>query len=169
MSAFFVSQECMQRVVAGVDHVSDKWFGDYQIQGFGVVNGSASLSKLGTALYEMNDEALSVRYNAEPMFVVAFEYKPINVNLCSSLKAMECLSYQCSEGKVPETDLFRGLDKVKGDLASVIVNELPEYKQAEWGPGRLLSCYNHCLIPQVDAGQNMIYQLALDQNLKLEE
>ena len=132
MSAFFVSQECMQRVVAGVDHVSDKWFGDYQIQGFGVVNGSASLSKLGTALYEMNDEALSVRYDAEPINE-AFEYQQMNVSLCSSLKAIECLSYQCSEGKVPETDLFRGLDKLRGDLASMIVNELPEYKKADWG------------------------------------
>ena len=132
MSAFFVSQECMQRVIAGVNRVSDKWFGGYNIQGFGMVNGSDSLSKLGTALFEMNDEALSVRYDAEPI-CETFEYRPASVNLCSSLKAMECLSYQCSEGKVPETDLFRGLEKVIGDLASVIVHELPEYKKAEWG------------------------------------
>ena len=135
MSAFFISQECMQRVIAGVDHVSDKWFGDYRIQGFGTVNGSASLSHLGTALFEMNDEALSVRYDAEPI-CETFEYRsedPANINLCSALKAMECLRYQCSEGKVPETDLYKGLEKVIGDLASVIVNELPEYKKAEWG------------------------------------
>ena len=132
MSAFFVSQECMQRVVAGVDHVSDKWFGDYHIQGFGTVNGSDSLSKLGEALFEMNDEALLVRYDAEPI-CEAFEYRPASVGLCSALKAMECLRYQCSEGKVPETDLYKGLEKAIGDLASVIVNELPEYEKAEWG------------------------------------
>ena len=130
MSAFFVSQECMQRVIAGVSYLSDD--GDYHIQGFGAVNGPATLGRLGTALFEMNDEALFARYNFEPINE-AFEYKPTKVSLCSSLKAMECLRYQCSEGSIPQSELYQGLGKAIGDLASVIVNELPEYKKAEWG------------------------------------
>ena len=138
MSAFLVSQECMQRAIAGVDQINRAWMGDYQVKGFGHIKTEPDLSRLGTAFFEMNDDALSARYDDKPSGET-FKVKPMNsfghtiAAGCSRLKALQCLHYQCSEGHVPETELYQGLEKVIGDLATAIVDELPEYTQATWG------------------------------------
>jgi hypothetical protein len=48
-------------------------------------------------------------------------------------KAMCCLLYQCSEGKVPNTPLYGELNRAAGELAQRIVEDLPEYYKASWG------------------------------------
>lgn len=52
---------------------------------------------------------------------------------CRSLKSMECLLYQMSEGKVPETIIYKTLADAIARMRAKIVCSLPEYDAAEWG------------------------------------
>lgn len=51
----------------------------------------------------------------------------------AQLKACECLRYQCTEGDVPETSLFRALDALCEHIAREIAHATPAYKAAAWG------------------------------------
>jgi hypothetical protein len=130
----------MQQAIAGIDQINRAWMGDYRVEGFGALGDDSALSSLGTAFYKLNDDALGARYGEEPSGE-SFKFNPMAMNgwgstqsaRCKELKALHCLRYQCSEGKVPETALYRGLEKAIGDLAGVIIDEWPEYKSAKWG------------------------------------
>jgi hypothetical protein len=51
---------------------------------------------------------------------------------CDAARAIACLRYQCAEGDVPETDLFKALTLIEQKLCVVIVGLLPEYERALW-------------------------------------
>ena len=48
------------------------------------------------------------------------------------LKSLQCYEYQCSEGKVPERELYRGIDRLIVRLGLFIASNQPEYEKAEW-------------------------------------
>jgi len=48
------------------------------------------------------------------------------------LKSLQCLIYQCSEGSVVKTGLYKKLIEVKNDLQDLIISDMPEYKKAVW-------------------------------------
>jgi hypothetical protein len=49
------------------------------------------------------------------------------------LKSLHCFLYQCSEGDIPETPLFKCIEKISQLLAENIINKLPDYEKAAWG------------------------------------
>jgi hypothetical protein len=46
--------------------------------------------------------------------------------------AVSCLLYQCSEGNVPETELFRYLDALHDKLAHRIAHDLASARKVPW-------------------------------------
>lgn len=64
------------------------------------------------------------------------KYEVIHDNSCQVLKLIHCLQYQCGEGDTEKKfrKVFELLRKVECGVASDIVDELPEYKDATWGP-----------------------------------
>jgi hypothetical protein len=48
------------------------------------------------------------------------------------LKSLRCWLYQCNEGDVPETALYKIMDEYADILAYHIVCDLPEYEKAMW-------------------------------------
>lgn len=48
------------------------------------------------------------------------------------LKSLQCYIYQCSEGNVPDTHIYKAIDKLITRLAMYIVCNQPEYDEAEW-------------------------------------
>lgn len=48
------------------------------------------------------------------------------------LKSLDCYVYQCSEGNVPDTDLYKGMVALQDRLVGFIARNQPEYEQAEW-------------------------------------
>ena len=42
------------------------------------------------------------------------------------------LHYQCSEGNVPEHELYKRLEKAVNHLRYEIISNLPEYREAQW-------------------------------------
>lgn len=87
------------------------------------------------ALNSLNSLALKVRYNEEPS--PGYKFCSIKYTEASSckiqlLKSLNCLIYQCSEGSVIKTGLYKKLLEVKSDLQDLIIRDLPEYEKAVW-------------------------------------
>jgi len=56
------------------------------------------------------------------------------VPLVQVLKSLQCWLYQCHEGAVPETELYKLFDNdIRVYLMSKIIATLPEYEKAAWG------------------------------------
>jgi hypothetical protein len=104
-------------------------------------------TKLGRELYALNADAVAQRYE-EPMdleLAQSYEFAknwsgpwlmvpgtPPAATDVEQYKALCCLIYQCSEGDVPETKLYKLLVKHRQDLAERIVHDLPAYDLAPW-------------------------------------
>jgi hypothetical protein len=104
---------------------------------------------IGRALFKMNIEAVMQRYpdcRADPSHLPGWDgcqtmpetydfndWRPMTVaDLTGCLEALHCLRYQCSEGNVPETDLFAALQSACTLLAETIIETLPNYTRAAW-------------------------------------
>lgn len=48
------------------------------------------------------------------------------------LKSLKCYIYQCSEGNVPDSPIYKAIDKLIDNLAMFIACNQQEYEDAEW-------------------------------------
>lgn len=100
------------------------------------------------ALSEMNHNAVNQRYEginfeAEPFpkeykqFEVAGNYKDgafeIPISYYQLLKSIDCYLYQCSEGNVPESALYKAVEDIRAMLANWIIRNTIAYNAANWG------------------------------------
>jgi len=140
MSAFMVEDQTINRVVTwltrevsthfpyidriarkyDVDLVSEKWD-----------------EKLANAMFQLNCDGVNARYGegeAEKFRPLNFTYRPEGDTFrVQVLKSLQCWMYQCNEGDVPQTKLYRFFEEVENYLALKIVMDLPEYDKAKWG------------------------------------
>lgn len=148
MSAFVVGPETMDQVVrlilkGGLARTFAGCFID---------SGEAKTAdEIGRKLFAVNVEAVCQRYpdcRVDPSNMPGIEgahelpanyrfsgnFKPLSrADRIRAHKALKCLIYQCSEGDVTETPGYAEMERLAADNAEAIVNELPEYKSAEWG------------------------------------
>jgi hypothetical protein len=90
------------------------------------------MNKLGTALLEMNTEAVkSVSGNDHSP--VVYKYDHCRVTKIEAIKALRCFLSQCDVGDVSASKLFEEMWEIMCGAALDIVEELPEYISAEWG------------------------------------
>jgi hypothetical protein len=140
MSAFMVDDQTINRVVTwlsretsneffwldrlakkyDIDLVSDRWD-----------------EKLANAMFQLNCDGVNARYGegeAEKFRPLNFKYMPApDTFRVQVLKSLQCWMYQCCEGEVPQTKLYRFFEEVENHLALKIVTNLPDYQKAEWG------------------------------------
>ncbi len=148
MSAFIVTKTHIDHVVAAIMEIA-------------VAIGSVTeeedkhggfRDRLGQWLTNMNAKAVDCRYNeknAVPLYRNTY-MGPYNTRaeLVKRYKAIQCLAYQCAEGNVPETPLYKQLIAAENTVASMIIpghpdlqyfdasdiiGRMPEYKAAPWG------------------------------------
>lgn len=129
MSAFLVSEKTLYNCMKAITKA--KYSALYKD-----IDGSHKKFKvIFMALNSLNSLALKVRYNEEPAPGYKFcevKYSNASSNPIQLLKSLNCLIYQCSEGAVVETGLYKKLLEVKADLSADIISDLPEYDQAVW-------------------------------------
>jgi len=94
--------------------------------------------KLGMAMFQLNIRGVEARYGkGEAVTFRNMDYhyhRTPPVPLVQVLKSLQCWLYQCCEGEVPETALYKLFDHdVRVYLMSKIIATLPEYQNAEWG------------------------------------
>jgi len=100
--------------------------------------GDEGLSQFGQELLRMNTEAVNWRYDDDAT-VREYTYTPREVDITvesavAAFKTIGCLSYQCMEGPVPETNpLYKVLTELKNAIATAVMYAMPEYARAPWG------------------------------------
>lgn len=132
MSAYLVNQATLQSAVEAVLIGEDTSWKDR------LEFDAKAVTALGRELFDLNQIALAARYGdngEEPTFKgrafsAVADGGDANVQ---RFKSLQCLIYQCSEGDVPETDLFKRISAAGGKLAAIIVSKSPAYDKAGWG------------------------------------
>jgi hypothetical protein len=133
MSAFLVSTATMNAVLDGMMNIRDRLYSRHVR--FNVDRGHvAPMDKLGQDLFMMNLRALNARYGDEVPDGVKYHYpmRFMATPLEHSLRACECLMYQCNEGNVPDEPLYKELATFAEELRAAIIDRLPKYQSAPW-------------------------------------
>lgn len=127
MSSFIVSESCMHMVAYAV----------FEARGVSETRSSGeAITQIGRELFALNEAAFGARYPGDDSASYSATYQfvrglpPARV---AAYKALRCFLYQCSEGNVPESPLFKEVDDVAAILAARIIQSLPEYNASAWG------------------------------------
>ena len=133
MSAFLVSEKTISVIVTTLSEIlNDNSSLQEKASALSIdVISPYWQEKLADALFELNCEALHQRYGDKEFPL--FQYQPIHTrSLVEVYKSLQCFLYQCSEGNVPDTKLFKFMEEFSYRLAHRIVMHLPAYEKAEW-------------------------------------
>ena len=138
MSAYMVDDSTINKVLA---YLSNHNQHEYLVQllkenGYDVTN-KVGLVRLGVRMFALNALGVNARYGREQ----AQEFRTLEYTFQHTIppstiqahKSLSCWLYQCSEGKVPETKLYKLMQQVKHLIAEDIVQSLPAYNLAKWG------------------------------------
>ena len=140
MSAYMVNTNIMAKVVTAILQNTNRFaavdtFCGHLVDDPLIDPQKQAGTKIGRALFLMNRRALRERYGPgdhlrlpEFVFEQWAEATPVE-----QFVAMRCLLYQCCEGSVPHSRLYAELNRVAGELAQRIVQDLPDYQRAPWG------------------------------------
>jgi hypothetical protein len=140
MSAYIVQDKTINQVTSWMRH-DDHLSGPYNTKRLAEIGVQADADNslwdnLGRAMFALNVKAVDARYGeGEAAQFRALDFRPsweIN-NAVQAYKSLSCWQYQCSEGDVPETDLFRYMETVLAHIANMIIATLPAYQKATWG------------------------------------
>lgn len=137
MSSFMVSTDCMSYIINGLfwNH-GFKNFISTSILDQQNLHEYKDFRNLADRLFEMNQKALLQRYDDKPdsdyVKIPKFEINDKPVSDLQLLKSLQCLSYQCCEGNVPKTKLYKWVETIIESLKSYIISKMPEYDKAKW-------------------------------------
>ena len=115
MSAFFVTEKTIHDVVT--------------VMRPALMSGDENANEFGRELWRMNIEALRQRYRLDGTDELA-QYndtadryvfvESTDVTEAQKLKSLNCLLYQCCEGDVDTTDLYKRCDRFSSSLADLL-------------------------------------------------
>jgi hypothetical protein len=89
--------------------------------------------RLAKAMLALNVSAVNQRYDEENA-PHDFIYQPVPYgSRIAAFKSLQCWKYQCTEGNIPETNLYKFFEELLELIAVDIVTALPEYERAAWG------------------------------------
>lgn len=87
---------------------------------------------LATQLKDLNIKALMERYPTHEHNYSPISYRNTPMSNIAVFKLINCFICQCSEGHIPDTELYKSVDTAGSKLAEKIVLKLPEYDAASW-------------------------------------
>ncbi len=140
MSAYIVQDTTINKVVSWIER--EVWRHNFTLDQLGQkyhidLYGDNWQKKLAEAMFQLNCDGVDARYGegrAKKDITVNFVYQPEQYfSHVHVLKSLQCWLYQCNEGDVPKSNLYKFFDEVENCLALKIVMALPEYQQATWG------------------------------------
>ena len=96
-----------------------------------------ALDNLGRQILALNLEALRARYGGneedDAATAAAYSFKPRPETPGYVVKQIDCLTYQCAEGDVPERPLYGALEAMRRALVDRVLADIPAYVAAPWG------------------------------------
>ena len=139
MSVFMVEDKTINNIVAYLAIDRDfEGFCKYRLKGTYINLGTPEARKsFANNLFKLNCAGVNERYGedqAQEFRPLSFQYRSVlPPTIIQTYKALGCLIYQCSEGNVTETDLYRTLNEISNWMAHKIVSNLKAYNAAQWG------------------------------------
>ncbi len=148
MSAYMVEDKTINRVVNWLKMEVSKssYLKEKTEKALGISPESDKWAEtVGKALFKLNIDGVNDRYGegeAQRFRKLNYAYTSDHPTMLYTslsvkiqvLKSMQCLLYQCSEGEVFKKPLYRLLrEVVEPHLMRSIIDDLPEYDEAEWG------------------------------------
>jgi hypothetical protein len=134
MSAFVVEDKTINRIVTYL--LEDNRGGEYHRRELAALIGCSNENlahELGTAMLLLNQQAVNERYGDEDLGT-NYTFKREPTTDVQAFKSLQCWGYQCSEGDVPETKLFKMMAKLESTWADAIIRKhVRAYEGAEWG------------------------------------
>ena len=139
MSAWIVEIKTMDRVVSAI--ASSSWNGTI-FHGFNFESAEGK-DKIGRALFRANYKAVRSRYSHVDGLLpgqhptkhpqTMYRHTSREVSKIQQLKSCNCLHYQMSEGRVPDSKIYKELETVINRLQSEVIADLGTYDAADWG------------------------------------
>jgi hypothetical protein len=140
MSAFLVEDKTINNIVNWLRReMNELYCIPPKLKKLGIDTTAAGWSEdLGRAMFQLNITAVEARYgNGEAVRFRKLDYRYDEtepVPLVQVLKSLRCWLYQCLEGDIPESVLYKLFYRdVRPYLMGKIIDTLPEYNEAEWG------------------------------------
>ena len=132
MSAFVVNAETIAAIMRGLDHATAKH--ETRYMGFriprrpptGLPDRDEALSRLGDALWAMNNEAVNQRYNATDAAPSGYRHQhniksPTPAEWVQIWQQCERFDYQCCEGDVPDSANYRDWQEIQLKIADAAI------------------------------------------------
>lgn len=140
MSAYIVDDITINKIVSAIRYARE-YGGRIYPQPWKAslleIDTQEQAATLAQNMFKMNCHAVDCRYGkneAEKFRPLDFEYRSVIFSgKVKVYKALRCFLYQCAAGDAPEQELFKQLESYGGQLASAIVESLPEYELSDWG------------------------------------
>jgi hypothetical protein len=125
MSAYIVGDQTINRIVSHLKRNRDlEWLRTE----FCEAAHATSDAEIGAALFKLNCQAVEARYGvgeAAEFRDLDYQFRMEPASARQVYDEIKTLDYQCSEGNVPETALFKLLMQLKASVADAIITEAP--------------------------------------------
>jgi hypothetical protein len=144
MSAFVVDDRTINRIVtwlelAAYSKGNPHWHDAETIRkrlGYNLATPGEA-ERLANDMFTLNCQAVNQRYSDKPartdFHPRPFVYKAtMPVRVIQALKHLSCWLYQCSEGDIPETEMFQAFDRIRYDVAYQLIARSEDYEKAQW-------------------------------------
>lgn len=94
-----------------------------------------SLRDFAQKCFAANVRAVNQRYEEHTLPAILQFNKPSGLPKWSDVqlfKHLECLSYQCAEGDVTDSEIYKQLEALIGSIARAVVGRGDQYDMAKW-------------------------------------
>jgi hypothetical protein len=145
MSAFVVSDKTINRIISffldnSCDRKNEYWYDLEPLRELKYLPNiptewdEKNGEKLAKAMFALNCKAVKDRYGDNDTVDYKLQYGNLanNVDVFQIIKHLNCFLYQCSEGKIINTKLYKAIEKVVGNIALTVITSNCKYEAAEW-------------------------------------
>tara|TARA_R100001463_G_scaffold34222_1_gene75281 strand:- start:202 stop:621 length:420 start_codon:yes stop_codon:yes gene_type:complete len=94
-----------------------------------ILNLESLNQRYGDNWDDVDAEVSDERFDKYPIRIMNNTPAP---SLIQSLKHVQCYLYQCNEGNVPDSSLYKDVEKLQNGLIWEIISNMKEYNQATW-------------------------------------
>jgi len=94
-----------------------------------ILNLESLNQRYGDNWDDVDAEVSDERFDKYPIRIMNNTPAP---SLIQSLKHVQCYLFQCNEGNVPDSSLYKDVEKLQNGLIWEIISNMKEYNQATW-------------------------------------
>ena len=94
-----------------------------------ILNLESLNQRYGDNWDDVDAEVSDERFDKYPIRIMNKTPAP---SLIQSLKHVQCYLYQCNEGNVPDSPLYKDVEKLQNGLIWEIISNMKEYNEATW-------------------------------------